>query len=822
MLKRLALISACLILPVDHLALAQNAAPVKGRESVLAPVEVLHQNRPAATIKQQIKHQLNQTIQPMDVKDQTLAEFAASISKRHRINVVIDHRALDDEGLSADDIDLTGKLSKVSLRNALDTLFKPHNLAWLVKNDTLKFTTTFSAELTVQTRVYKIGDLADSDHLRQQLQRTTWTETDGLWVDIDGDGGTVSLLNDNLIVRQTQRVHDEITNLLNQLRKADRRNAKQAATLTAIDPTNNPLYLTTDRRSHACEVRLGQLTNPMKVTSLAELVEYVENEHQLNCIIDLEGCRSKLRNPTSVVLDGNFPFPVSLRNALRTILEQHDLTAIVDNESVYITPSVSWRAQVTRFYPVGDLIDSDRNSPSQSELTRVLLSQSDGLWLDIDGNGGSVVMLGNTMMIRQTPETHDNITSLLQGIRAARGLKQLERISPPGFETNERPLAESALLNVNEQRFETQLKQIVKQLKVTSITELSNYLLQQHGIRSNVDQRAFEDEGLKPADIQLSGELKNITLRNALNAILDPHGLTFFFHNNSLLVTTEIDSETRMSTRIYPVADLLDVAHPAAGLARLCQLVESQSDDYWMHLDHRGGTLSQFKSSLIIRQTHRVHAEVAELLDFLRYLRRIDPTSTTLNEFELNANAARNASSVNKSGRYVSTTLNANSVFDLNGAPVPVAAHVHVLKHIIVKPVALQSALFIRPNVVNATIEIGLTGGNEEDLQNTIKQIRTKYTALHDLGGVARFAAQHANELKQLKAFLTRMRSELKTIDANHPTYRERQPVVQRIKTLEARVAEVSRIVKAMNVDVDSVPAEHEGRRGEFGGGGQF
>ena len=83
-----------------------------------------------------------------------------------------------------------------------------------------------------------------------------------------------------------------------------------------------------------------------------------------------------------------------------------------------------------------------------------------------------------------------------------------------------------------------------------------NYLEELHHIEIIIDEVALTDEGItldKNVDLVLSG----ITLRSALRLLLEPLGLTYVIEDEVMKITTQTKADEKMSTRVYPVADLV-------------------------------------------------------------------------------------------------------------------------------------------------------------------------------------------------------------------------------------------------------------------------
>ena len=109
------------------------------------------------------------------------------------------------------------------------------------------------------------------------------------------------------------------------------------------------------------------------------------------------------------------------------------------------------------------------------------------------------------------------------------------------------------------QKIAAELDKPIEQMdfQQNSLEELIEFLEDIHGIQIEIDARALEDEGLSPDDIEINAQLSGISLRSALRIILDPHQLTYVIKNEVMFITTEVAAEEEMSTRVYPVGDLV-------------------------------------------------------------------------------------------------------------------------------------------------------------------------------------------------------------------------------------------------------------------------
>ncbi|HQU42370.1 MAG TPA: hypothetical protein PK867_06135, partial [Pirellulales bacterium] len=97
------------------------------------------------------------------------------------------------------------------------------------------------------------------------------------------------------------------------------------------------------------------------------------------------------------------------------------------------------------------------------------------------------------------------------------------------------------------------------------LTDVIDYLKQRHNIEIQLDNRALADAGIG-SDVPVTRSIKGITLRSALKLLLGELDLTYAIRNEVLLITSRTEAEQMLSTRVYPVADLVvPIQQPRAG-----------------------------------------------------------------------------------------------------------------------------------------------------------------------------------------------------------------------------------------------------------------
>ncbi len=109
----------------------------------------------------------------------------------------------------------------------------------------------------------------------------------------------------------------------------------------------------------------------------------------------------------------------------------------------------------------------------------------------------------------------------------------------------------------NEQRIQQALKDTTEvQFTDQPLKDALEYLEDLHKIEIWIDQPALADAGIS-TDQQVNLVMSGITLRSALRLLLEPLQLTYVIEDEVMKITTQEKADEKMSTRVYPVADLV-------------------------------------------------------------------------------------------------------------------------------------------------------------------------------------------------------------------------------------------------------------------------
>ena len=157
------------------------------------------------------------------------------------------------------------------------------------------------------------------------------------------------------------------------------------------------------------------------------------------------------------------------------------------------------------------------------------------------------------------------------------------------------------------------------------LSDVIDFLKERHGIEIQLDHNAMADENIG-SDAPITKNVKGISLESALDLMLGDLKLTYVVRDEVLLMTSKDVAEHLLSTRTYPVADLVAREDGAAlgddyqGLIEL--ITTSITPTTWNEVGGPG-SIQKFRNArvIVISQTFAVHRQIERLLASLRATR---------------------------------------------------------------------------------------------------------------------------------------------------------------------------------------------------------
>jgi hypothetical protein len=170
----------------------------------------------------------------------------------------------------------------------------------------------------------------------------------------------------------------------------------------------------------------------------------------------------------------------------------------------------------------------------------------------------------------------------------------------------------------------------------TPLQDVIDYLKDLHRIEIQIDTKALSDVGIDPST-PITKNLKGISLRSALRLMLRELCLTYVIQDEVLLITTPEEADCHLTTKLYPVADLVVCRNSKGELwddyDTLIDIITGTNqpttwDDAggagWI-----GGASLGTAKVLIVSQSQVVHEQIIALLEQIRAVAAKTPNAGT-------------------------------------------------------------------------------------------------------------------------------------------------------------------------------------------------
>jgi hypothetical protein len=488
---------------------------------------------------------------------------------------------------------------KLPLKTALELILSQTGAVYYVDRGRIVISAEPLREKYVM-KAYPLPSLGGTDPEREN-QADDWIDAimgtmGGFTWNQGRGGGTIEPIPGGLVIHQTEAVHREIRELLDQFQPAPPISFREA--LGSKDSRERRLQAALDA---PCDWQFVE-------TPFYEAVQQLANRHQVPLVVcrrNLEEGGQDWRAPISLSLKD-----ISLRSALRIFAGQVDCCCILHRGVLQVTTPEDASSRVyTQVYDVrdlvhyeeGDLIDFD----SLLELVYTIVSPDQ--W---EGSGPGPIETLNPgwMIFSQTEDVHRETSQLLATIRL--GLKpgstgKDRRITLPQSPVEQQ--VEAALLRkVIFDYTEIPLEEVVRDISVLS------------GLNVVLDVRGLQEAAI-PRDQSITCELPPLPLAAALTRLVDdaqPESLEWFVRDECVVITTRDRGRAEQSLLILDVRDILGGEHTPGRLDldgltdRVCSSVEPGS---W---DETGGSgsIAVFRSLLVVRSARRINERVANFL----------------------------------------------------------------------------------------------------------------------------------------------------------------------------------------------------------------
>ncbi len=389
-----------------------------------APFNATAANPPQDDAVEQL---LDQTV-TVDFRDEPLDELIAFLAD-HKINAILDTRALEEAGIGSDVPLRTLEVSEISLRSVMDLLLHPIDSAHVIREGKLVITTTEVAEQQSVIRIYRVEDLVRSrtddgeqyDDFDSLIETITTTVRPATWEERGGPG-TICEYQGALVIGQTQQIQHEIARLLAALResRAKQQSGAPPEPIWTDSPANGAA-----RRKFA-DKSSAQFDFQFVEQPLEEVVAVVAQRFGLQAVLDLRALEEAgigVDMPVTADLR-----KVTLPAALAFLLRPYDMTYVIEDEVVLVTTIEVAEQEISIVvYPVADLVQygEPRVGARRQDFDRLIetitTSVMPDTWGEVGGPGWIAELpITSSLVVSQTQPVQQKLARLMTGLRKLR------------------------------------------------------------------------------------------------------------------------------------------------------------------------------------------------------------------------------------------------------------------------------------------------------------------------------------------------------------------------------------------------------------------
>lgn len=555
-----------------------------------------HPLAPATPTERRIQQALQE---PSDIECDgvPLNSLLTNLGERHEIPIHLEPGRLQEAGVKLD-IPVTRHLTGMKLQSALRLFLDELELTYIIRDDMLLITTPEDMESHLTTRLYPVHDLVETpggSDIDSLIELVTTCIAPESWDEVGGPAPLTNLGSGWLIIPQTDEIHEQIEQLLAQLRLALSYD-EHASVLDITMPTaaEKEIKAVLDREidfeyadaklSDICRDLSGRTNIPIEI-NLGPLED-----------IDFDLKRS---------ITCKFPRG-PLRSQLRLMLNELDLVYLVRDEVVQIsTQDDAERRQKTRLFDVRPLCDPDLGIFDAAGLIEWITTFVEPNSWDEVGGPGSVDVYRGLLVIRQTDEYLLEVEHFVNA---------LEKHCRPGLPASDAP--HTVLVDDSSHRMgiEQTLQTTVEAHYVGGeFTDVVSQIAALHQLPLVINHHRLDVLGFNTA-LPISFGVAGCSLENALDALLRPLELSYIIQDHVVLISSRSDIEERLSTRLYGVGDLVQLDNEPEWLRFRNRLAVATKPSYWKDFEGPRAIRQLGKEWIVVSAHEPMHRSISDFL----------------------------------------------------------------------------------------------------------------------------------------------------------------------------------------------------------------
>jgi hypothetical protein len=147
----------------------------------------------------------------------------------------------------------------------------------------------------------------------------------------------------------------------------------------------------------------------------------------------------------------------------------------------------------------------------------------------------------------------------------------------------------------------------------TPLQDVVDYLKDYHKVEIQLDKRALDDGGIG-TDTPITRNLRNISLRSALDLMFSEHSLTWIIDHEVLMITTAKTADERRETCVYNLGALIG----ERSAEELSQVIWKSLVPVGQRDENADLSVIPYRHLLIVRHSQQGQRQVAQLLEQLK------------------------------------------------------------------------------------------------------------------------------------------------------------------------------------------------------------
>ncbi len=295
-------------------------------------------------------------------------------------------------------------------------------------------------------------------------------------------------------------------------------------------------------------------------TPLVDAMKFLADQWEVPVRIDeqaLNLARLTTDEPVNLTAEG-----IPRHSLLSLALRQVELTWTIHRDAVLITTERNARNLMDpRVYDVTELLPWRSKTERQRGLARLvglIQTTTSGRWLRINGTGGSVVDASTgeaeSLEITQGLKVHQQIDRLLTELRATQHDTLPETDADPLPRPKQLPTVKS-----EQKLLRAMAKRVTVDFDNLALTDALQRLGEKTGTQILIDETSLAKE-LISSDEPVTFKSTRRSAGEVLSEVLKPLKCDWTILHDTVYVTTNIDAESTVTTRVYDVVDLVVIA----------------------------------------------------------------------------------------------------------------------------------------------------------------------------------------------------------------------------------------------------------------------